>query len=130
MTSPRAAVLDTSAVLALFNKEGGSETISALARQSAVSTVILAEVASKMSEWNTPSSEIDRWIGALEIEIVSFDHEQAMEVGALREFTHQRGLSLGDRACLVLARRLKVPAYTSDKAWSDIDIGVAVVQFR
>jgi PIN domain nuclease of toxin-antitoxin system len=38
-------------------------------------------------------------------------------------------LSLGDRFCLALAKRLGAPAYTADKAWKDIasDAGAKVV---
>ena len=44
----------------------------------------------------------------------------------------QDGLSLGDRFCLALAKRLGVPAYTADRAWKDVatDVGAKVVAIR
>jgi PIN domain nuclease of toxin-antitoxin system len=41
-------------------------------------------------------------------------------------------LSLGDRACLALARRLDVPALTSDRSWQAIaaQVGVRVELIR
>jgi PIN domain nuclease of toxin-antitoxin system len=41
-------------------------------------------------------------------------------------------LSLGDRFCLALAKRLSAPAYTADKTWKDIasDVGAKVVVIR
>ncbi|WP_236627700.1 hypothetical protein [Caulobacter sp. B11] len=41
-----------------------------------------------------------------------------------------RGLSLGDRACLALAMREKLPVMTADRAWSDLDLPVEVVLIR
>jgi Uncharacterized protein conserved in bacteria len=35
-------------------------------------------------------------------------------------------LSLGDQACLALAKRLPLPAYTADRAWSAFQVpGIA-----
>ena len=130
MTSDRVAVLDTSAILAIFNQEPGAEAILRIVRRSAISTVILAEIATKLSEWHVPTARIVRWIHDLDVEIVAFDEDQAIAVGLLRSMTHERGLSLGDRACLALAQQLNIPAYTSDRRWSEIEIGISVVQFR
>ncbi len=44
----------------------------------------------------------------------------AREAGSLRAATASAGLSLGDRFCLALAKRLGVAAYTADKAWCDV----------
>jgi PIN domain nuclease of toxin-antitoxin system len=44
--------------------------------------------------------------------------------------TEPQGLSLADRACLVLAARLGVPALTSDGAWADADVEAEVVLVR
>jgi PIN domain nuclease of toxin-antitoxin system len=50
--------------------------------------------------------------------IVDFSEELAWETARLRPLTKQYGLSLGDCACLALARKLNVPAVTADKEWS------------
>jgi PIN domain nuclease of toxin-antitoxin system len=55
------------------------------------------------------------------------DAEQAAELCSL---TRQHGLSLGDRACLGLARRLGLPALTADRAWLDVNSGVEVQAIR
>ena len=44
--------------------------------------------------------------------------------------TRGAGLSLGDRACLALARRLDVTAVTADRAWLGLDVGVDVNAIR
>ena len=61
---------------------------------------------------------------------VSFDEQQAFAAGELRTSTRALGLSLGDRACLGLARLLGVPALTADRKWSGLDIGVEVRLIR
>ncbi len=40
------------------------------------------------------------------------------------------GLSLGDRACLALARRLGLPVLSADRTWLKVDVGVAVEFIR
>jgi ribonuclease VapC len=128
--SARTAVLDTSALIALYNQERGASTVRRLLSRSAFSSVNLAEIATKMSEWQVPSDIAISWIRELRIDIVPFDRDQAMEVGALRQYTHPHGLSLGDRACLVLGRKLNATVYTSERAWADINIGVRVELIR
>ena len=44
--------------------------------------------------------------------------------------TRGQGLSLGDRACLALAHRLGATALTTDRAWSRVDVGVAIEVIR
>ena len=51
-------------------------------------------------------------------EIMDFTEDSAWEAAQLRPLTKQYGLSLGDRACLALARKLNVPAVTAYKEWS------------
>jgi PIN domain nuclease of toxin-antitoxin system len=53
----------------------------------------------------------------LGILIVPFDVEQAREAGRLRPLIRAYGLSLGERACLVLARIEKARALTTDGRW-------------
>lgn len=53
-----------------------------------------------------------------------------VEVARLRPLTVKQGLSLADRACLVLAERLGVPALTTDRVWADADVAVEVQLIR
>jgi ribonuclease VapC len=39
-------------------------------------------------------------------------------------------LSLGDRFCMALARNAGRPAWTADRAWLDVAVGVEVVLIR
>ena len=44
----------------------------------------------------------------------------------VRRLTLERGLSLGDRYCLALARREGVPALTAERRWPEIAAAVGV----
>ncbi|MBS1893828.1 MAG: type II toxin-antitoxin system VapC family toxin [Actinobacteria bacterium] len=122
-----ASVLDASALLAVLNDEEGADVATeAIARGAAVSIVNWAEVLSKVAERGmdpeTAAAELRRAEGsrrALTVEPLTA--ADCIEVARLRLLTRRQGLSLGDRACLVLATRLRVPALTTDRAWADAD---------
>jgi PIN domain nuclease of toxin-antitoxin system len=61
---------------------------------------------------------------------MNFDSVLSMNAGLLRPLTKSAGLSLGDRACLALARHKNVPVLTTDRAWKDLDIGIVVAVIR
>jgi ribonuclease VapC len=44
--------------------------------------------------------------------------------------TMPSGLSLGDRACLALARLRDLPAVTADRAWAKLDLGIPIEVVR
>lgn len=53
-----------------------------------------------------------------------------IEIALLRPLTKASGLSLADRACLALAKRLDIPALTADRDWADLNLGIAVQLIR
>lgn len=126
-------VLDASALLAYVLDEAGAEVVQdALEEESSIGTVNLAEVLTKLSDvGQDPSSAMDR-LGVLPIDVVVFDEDLAVETARLRPLTSAAGLSLGDRACLALARRLGRRVLTADAAWvglvPDVDVDVEVIR--
>jgi PIN domain nuclease of toxin-antitoxin system len=54
----------------------------------------------------------------------------ARQTGALRPATKALGLSLGDRACLALARRERLPILTADRSWAKLDLGIPIKVMR
>jgi PIN domain nuclease of toxin-antitoxin system len=120
------AVLDASAVLAWLNLEiGGSEVGSIIAR-AAISAVNLSEIVTKLAERGKSSDVIADMIDLLPCALVDFDAAQAAAAGLMSTETRKAGLSLGDRACLALAAAHGLPAWTSDRAWAKVDVGVDV----
>jgi len=119
-------VLDASALLALLNREPGHEEVARTIPQAVVSTVNLSEVVAKLVESDIPGEAIHEALDGLALEIHAFERNLAYEAGLLRTATRSRGLSLGDRACLALGRRLNLPVLTTDRAWEGLEVGVEV----
>ena len=95
-----------------------------------MSTVNQAEFIGKMRADGVAMTQIEEIPSVLPLLFVTFDSEQAVVSGELAIHTRKLGLSLGDRACLALAGRLRVPAVTADRAWVGLDVGVEVVCLR
>jgi ribonuclease VapC len=124
-------VLDASAVLAVVQEESGKErVIQAMADGSCISAINLCEVVGKLLDGGFSEEVISASIEELELEVVSFDKDQAITAGLLRATTRQIGLSIADRACLALASATGLPTLTGDRAWTQLDVGVEVELFR
>lgn len=124
------AVLDASAVLAVINGEPGAQAVAKVVGDAAVSTVTMAEILSKLVEWEMQIDQARQTVDIFDFEIPAFDRPQADLAGYFRAVTRRQGLSLADRACLALAARLAVPAYTADQAWGGLGIGVDIELIR
>jgi PIN domain nuclease of toxin-antitoxin system len=120
------AVLDASAILALLLEEPGASSVTAVLDDAAVSTVNLAEVVGQYARRGIPEAGIRAMLAQFSIQIVPFDEALAFAAGSLVPKTSSAGLSLGDRACLALARRLGAKALTADRSWSRIAAAVGV----
>ena len=119
-------VLDASAVLAVIQEEPGAERIEAHLDTGCISAVNLAEIVGKLQDRGLGDNEIDELIALLDLDTRIMDREGAVFMGKLRQSTKVAGLSLGDRACLALAHSLGATAITMDRAWKDLEIGVAI----
>lgn len=123
-------VFDASAVLALLNREAGWQKAEAALGDASISSVNVCEVLSRLIERSVPEKAAWEIFGALELESIPFGNGHAREAAHLRAATRKQGLSLGDRACLALARTLKRPVMTADRAWKDMDVGVEIRLLR
>ena len=126
------AVLDASALIALVQREPGWEAVAAIASAggAAIGAVNLSEVVARLADLGGSEPEIRERIDTVLLESVPFDTDLAYETGLLRPQTRHAGLSLGDRACLALARRLGLPAVTTDRAWARLSLRVEVQVIR
>ena len=129
-------VLDASALLAyLWNEPGGDEVRASLREGIAISAVNWAEVLSKLADYGSdPHTEAERMLGhgalGKVLGVVPLDDAMASEIAHLRHSTRSLGLSLGDRACLALGRRLAVPVLTADRSWKSLKLGVRIQPIR
>ena len=123
-------VLDSSALLAMLFFEPGCERVAELVPQSCMSTVNLAEALGRLARDGRAVDEVLDQIDEMGIGLIAFDREMAREVATLLVPTSPLGLSLGDRACLALARLRRLPVVTADRAWAQLDLDVAIEVIR
>lgn len=132
MTIGRAWVLDASAFLAMLFDEPGGDLVEQRFTASVISAVNLSEVMHKSLERGVGVETLREELEALGVDVLAFDGDAAEEAANLRLATKAAGLSLGDRACLALARKLDLPAVTADRTWEDLELPdpVAVILIR
>ena len=126
-------VADSSAVLAVLLGEpaivGLREAIQA---NSVMCTVNYSEAVSKYEDLTGSFRDgvllVRRMVGFQNL--VPFDIDLAERAAELRASTRAFGLSLGDRACLALAQRLRLPVVTAERTWAKLNLGIEVQLVR
>lgn len=112
-------VLDASAVLAFLQGELGADRVEFALQNGRIGAANWSEVAQKVrsrgADWDTARALLESY--DLQIEAVTAD--DAEEAAAL--WRQGSGLSLADRLCLALSRRLDTPVLTADRAWGSSD---------
>ncbi|SFP53933.1 PIN domain-containing protein [Sphingomonas rubra] len=108
-------VIDAAALLAVLLDEPGAEIVIPQLRRSVMSAVNVSESCSRGLEQGADISNILGAIASFEIDIASFDLTAARATAELRAPTRSSGISLGDRACLVLGRSRSLPILTGDR---------------
>lgn len=131
LDGPPSYVLDASAVLALLHREPGLEVVQAAIAESVISSVNWAEVLQKITarggrEAYDVAGEL-QYVGLAVIPFIAEDAEMTAELWSL---SRASGLSLADRACLSLAKRLSLPALTGDRRWTTLDLDTEVRLIR
>ena len=118
------SVIDSSVILAVLRAEKIDSFAYSVIDGGIVSTVAIAEIYTKVVDWQVISdADVQKLLFTLDsIEPLSL--AQAQLAGRLREKTSKFGLSLGDRACLALAIELGADVYTTDRAWSQLSVGL------
>lgn len=122
-------VFDSSALLAFLSEEPGASVVEPYLGRAYLSSVNLAEVLSVLSLTGWSVKDAKQLVMPL-IQVVHFDDEQAAFTANLRALSKPYGLSLGDRACLALADKLKVPVLTADKIWQKLDLSLEIRLIR
>jgi ribonuclease VapC len=130
------SVLDASAFLAYLRDEPGAEIVeNALIDGCYISIINWVEVLSKVVDLGESPEEIIKRLrdeGLLEnsLEIIACNEEDAITIAKFRPLSKSAGLSLGDRACLALGKRLNLPVLTADKVWSSLSLGITINLIR
>jgi len=123
-------VLDASAVLALLNEETGQDKVEAVIADSVMSAVNYCEVMGKLIDAGVTEEDARESIDLLNVEIISFDTEQAGKAAALRPTTKKLGLSLGDRSCLALGLARRHTVVTAEREWTKLRVGIKIEMIR
>ena len=124
------AVLDASAVLAVYFDEPGADQVQAILPGAWLSSVNYTEVIGKLLDRGDALNGALRKLAAMGFHIVAHDAPLARRAGELRPLTRQLDLSLADRACLALAERERLPVLTADRKWSMLDLGIDIRLIR
>ena len=131
LDSPPSYVLDASAVLALLHKEPGFDVVQTSIAVSVISSVNWAEVIQKIiARGGREPSEVVEELAYLGLAVIPFTADDAEMAAGLWSLGRRIGLSLGDRACLSLARTVGLPALTGDRRWATLDLGAEVRLIR
>ena len=120
-------VLDASALLALLLDEPGADRAEAALDRAMISDVNMAEIVNHYAKIGASLADIRALLSPLPIRNISVDLGLSYEAGMLRPVTIQRGLSLGDRYCLALAKREGAVALTAERRWPDVADAAGVV---
>ena len=123
-------VLDASAVIALVERERGFHKVAEVLGKAKTSAVNFAEAAAHLTNYGHSAAMAQTILDGLQLHVVPFDHDQAIETARLRPLTRSLGLSLSGRACLALARLLRLPAITADRAWGRLHLGIKITVIR
>jgi|HubBroStandDraft_6_1064221.scaffolds.fasta_scaffold432084_3 ribonuclease VapC len=130
------AVLDSSALLAWLHLEPGALIVrAALDKKAAMSAVNWAEVLTKLADLGQNPDAVSITLlnsGLFKNDLILWplDEGFALDTARLRVSTRSTGLSLGDRACIALGQRLRLPILTADRAWKNLRLGVRVRLIR
>jgi ribonuclease VapC len=129
-TANRASVLDSSAALAFLLSERGGHVVIPILEGGLLSTVNLAEIHARMIRLGAAAPHAWGRILSLQCEICPLTEAQARIAAELVPLTRPLGLSLGDRACLALALERKAKAYTADRNWKNLNLGIEIEVIR
>lgn len=122
--------LDASALIALLLREPGHERVHARIDEACISSVNLVEVLFRFLRAGVDVGAISGMVERLQVEVVALEPRDASDVALLIAETRPAGLSLGDCACLALARARGIPAMTADRAWAKLAVGVEIELIR
>lgn len=107
-------------MLAWFRGEPGDDQVHRLLPIAQMSSVNWSELNQKLRQHGADANRAAARLRAFGIQVQPFDDADAIRTADLWRATRACGLSLGDRACLALAAKLRAPAYTADRAWKDL----------
>lgn len=123
-------VFDSSAVLAIAFGEHGADRAADALGDGVLSAVNASEVIARLVERGASDEDARESLQGFGLAIRPFDEGLAIAAGLLRRSTRTHGLSLGDRACLALARRERATVLTADRSWANLELDLEIEFIR
>jgi ribonuclease VapC len=126
-------VMDSSAILAWFQREPGFEIVRAqLEVGGFIAAPNLTEIIGKLiSSGIAPGNEVERDVLALGLNIVPMDETVALKAAFFYAQRSPYDLSLGDCACLATAETLELEVLTAEHGWKKLpDLSTTVRLIR
>ena len=124
-------ILDSSALIALIKNETGADVVESLLGRIVMSNLNVSEVSGILIDLGMSYEECKNSVEPYIDVIVPLDVEQSFDIAFLKKSTKHKGLSIGDRACIALGIKMKLPIYTADKVWADLDLeGAEIILIR
>ncbi len=124
-------IFDASAVIAILKNERSADFAARYLNNAIISSVNLQEVIKSLLMTNTSFMEIITMIDTLKLDIRPHTVEDAYAAASLCFDTKIYGSGLGDRTCMALAIKEKIPVITTDQSWAKLKIeGLKVILAR
>ena len=131
LDDPSFYVLDASALLAWLHEEPGQDIVEASINRSVICSVNWSEVLQKIIARGVQEPQnVAVSLEYLGLSVIPFTADDAIMAASMWPSGRHVGLSLGDRACLSLARRLGLPALTTDRIWASLSLDIDVRVIR
>lgn len=123
-------VLESSTLRAYLLNEPGAAGILFLLECAVMSAVNMADVRTRLIDLRKNAQSAGQQPFDLIRRIETFTEEDAIATAELRPKTSHAGLSLGDRACLVLAVQLGPDVYSAVRPWAGVNVGCTIHLIR
>ena len=102
-----------------------------LLERATISAVNLTETIHKPVGKGSADGLVERLLQGLRLNVADWSEGLAYSSGEFADLGRSHGLSLGDRACLTLAKQLHATAVTADRTWRQVPgLGVKILMFR
>lgn len=121
-------VVDASVVLAWLQDEPGADEAETMLMEGVIGAANWSEVLQKARQHGAPVGIVGRLLASFGLAVAEVTVEDADLAADL--WRQGSGLSLADRLCLALGRRMGLAVATADAAWVDVEGGPHVVVIR
>lgn len=126
-------IMDASVLAAVANQEPHLPELPLMFMESVITTLNLAEALTVILRKCEADPDI-LWneVGNFVQYHYPLDDELTYEVVKMSSIAKQYGLSMGDRYCLALGKKLQLPIYTGDHIWKQLEsvLGITINLIR